>query len=124
MRLNQVTLPALDITLSAEFYQRLGLVLIVDTPHYVRLMCPDGQATLSLERVDVLPEHTAIVIYFELDDLDHKVSELQRAGFVFSQEPTDQPWLWREAHLRDPSGNRLCLFRAGENRLNPPWRVT
>ena len=48
MRLNQVTLPALDITLSAEFYQRLGLVLIVDTSHYVRLMCPDGQATLSL----------------------------------------------------------------------------
>ena len=38
--------------------------------------------------------------------------------------PTDQPWLWREAYLNDPDGNPLCLYHAGENRLNPPWRLT
>ena len=27
------------------------------------------------------------------------------------------------AYLRDPDGNRLCLYFAGENRVNPPWRV-
>jgi hydroxymethylpyrimidine/phosphomethylpyrimidine kinase len=27
------------------------------------------------------------------------------------------------AWLRDPAGNQLCLFRAGENRRNPPWRL-
>ena len=32
-------------------------------------------------------------------------------------------WLWREARLVDPSGNVICLYHAGENRLNPPWRV-
>jgi hypothetical protein len=35
----------------------------------------------------------------------------------------DRPYLWREAVLRDPSGNRIKLYHAGENRLNPPWRV-
>ena len=37
--------------------------------------------------------------------------------------PTDRPWLWREARLRDPAGNALCLFFAGPNRRDPPWRV-
>ena len=25
--------------------------------------------------------------------------------------------------LRDPAGNLIALYHAGENRLNPPWRV-
>lgn len=28
--------------------------------------------------------------------------------------------LWREARLRDPAGNALCLFFAGPNRRDPP----
>lgn len=39
------------------------------------------------------------------------------------QEPTNMDYLWREAVLHDPSGNRIKLYWAGENRLNPPWRV-
>ena len=38
-------------------------------------------------------------------------------------DAVDQPWLWREARLQDPSGNVICRYHAGENRLNPPWRV-
>jgi hypothetical protein len=41
----------------------------------------------------------------------------------FESGPTDECWLWREAHLRDPDGNVICLFNAGANRLDPPWRV-
>ena len=33
------------------------------------------------------------------------------------------PWLWREARVADPAGNVVCLYRAGENRLHPPWRL-
>jgi hydroxymethylpyrimidine/phosphomethylpyrimidine kinase len=33
------------------------------------------------------------------------------------------PWLWREARLRDPSGNEICLYHAGANRRFPPWRI-
>ena len=35
----------------------------------------------------------------------------------------NQPWLWREARLLDPSGNVVCLYRAGEARRYPPWRI-
>lgn len=29
-----------------------------------------------------------------------------------------------EAILKDPDGNQLILFHAGDNRKNPPWRIT
>jgi hypothetical protein len=52
------------------------------------------------------------------------VSRLAAAALRFEHDPVDQTWLWREARLRDPDGNQLCLFHAGENRLNPPWRLS
>ena len=64
------------------------------------------------------------VIYFECDDLDTKVEELAESGLVFRSGPTDQRWLWREARIEDPDGNEICLYHAGEHRLNPPWRIT
>jgi hypothetical protein len=42
---------------------------------------------------------------------------------VFEHGPIDQSWLWREARLRDPDGHVICLFSAGENRINPPWKL-
>jgi hypothetical protein len=62
-------------------------------------------------------------VYFECYDLDSRVQQLLAAGFKFTQLPVDERWLWREARLVDPSGNVICLFRAGDNRKNPPWRV-
>ena len=66
---------------------------------------------------------TATSVYFEDDDLDATVGRLKAAGLAFDSDPVDQRWLWREAWLRDPSGNRVCLYRAGEARRFPPWRV-
>ena len=37
--------------------------------------------------------------------------------------PRAQPWMWREARLRDPAGNTFFLYKAGENRRFPPWRI-
>ena len=42
---------------------------------------------------------------------------------AFEQAPTDMDYLWREARLRDPDGHQLRLYWAGDNRLNPPWRI-
>lgn len=123
MNLNQVTLPAVDLAASVAFYRTLGFRLIVDTPHYARFECPDGGATFSLHLVDAMPPDSGILVYFEHEALDELVADLEGKGVVFTQEPTDQRWLWREARLRDPAGNALCLYWAGENRRNPPWRV-
>jgi catechol 2,3-dioxygenase-like lactoylglutathione lyase family enzyme len=125
MNLNQVTVPALDVAASIAFYRRLGLQLIIHThAAYARFECPDGSSTFSIHQVDELPQGAGVAVYFECEDLDARVAALQAAGIQFENEPTDQTWLWREAWLRDPAGNRLCLYFAGENRLNPPWRLS
>lgn len=123
MELNQVTLPSADIARSVDFYRRLGFTLIVDTPHYARFACPVGGATFSLHRVESGVASHGVVVYFECDQLDQLVADLETAGIAFCQPPTDQRWLWREARLKDPDGNELCLYFAGINRLDPPWRV-
>ena len=124
MNLNQVTVPARDVAASVEFYRRLGLRLIVDAPpRYARLECPDGGSTLSVEQVAGRGAEPAPVVYFECDDLDGTVARLAALGIAFDSEPADQPWLWREARLRDPAGNALVLYHAGPNRRYPPWRL-
>jgi catechol 2,3-dioxygenase-like lactoylglutathione lyase family enzyme len=126
VRLNHVTLYVSDMERSVAFYERLGLTKIVaDGSHYTRFVCPDGDETLSLLAAGEGEASRApsASIHFECEDIDDRVAELEQAGLEFELEPTDQPYLWREAILRDPDGNAVFLFRAGENRLNPPWRV-
>lgn len=124
MNLNQVTIPSINVEAAVTFYQRLGLVQIVEgLPDYARFECPTGQATFSIHRVDRLPAQLGVVVYFECDDLDATVQKLKQAGIEFDSDPQDQPWLWREAYLHDPDSNVICLYYAGENRLNPPWRL-
>jgi catechol 2,3-dioxygenase-like lactoylglutathione lyase family enzyme len=121
--LNHVTLPALDVAQSVAFYRTMGFGLIVDEPHYARFSATIGTATFSLHAVDSLSEAPRTVVYFECAALDEQVAALQAKGLRFAQPPRDEHWLWREARLVDPSGNVVCLYRAGDNRLNPPWRV-
>jgi predicted enzyme related to lactoylglutathione lyase len=124
MNLNQVTLPSTDVRRSIDFYRRLGLIQIVEElPTYARFECPDGDATLSVELVGQRPATPGIIIYFECEDVDSFFRQLRKRGIQFDSEPRDQPWLWREAHLKDPDGNAICLFQAGEIRKNPPWRL-
>jgi uncharacterized glyoxalase superfamily protein PhnB len=124
MNLNQITIFSSKTNELVEFYQKLGFKLIVNSlPRYARMECPDGDATLSVHSTDVSWTESNIVLYFECKDLDARVAELKNAGLKFEEELKDQDWLWREAYLRDPSNNRICLYYAGENRKNPPWRV-
>ena len=124
MRLNQVTGPALDLERSSAFYQTLGLKLIVKSEHYARFEVGDGTDTFSLH---VANDANGIAngphVYFECDDLDVRVADLKAKGIAFDSDPVDQSWLWREAWLTDPAGVKLCLFRAGEMRRFPPWRL-
>jgi catechol 2,3-dioxygenase-like lactoylglutathione lyase family enzyme len=124
MNLNQVTIYSHKPVETVEFYRRLGLRLIVDSlPRYARLECPGGDATLSIHEAGQATTESNIVLYFECEDLDSRVEKLKAAGLEFEQDPIDRTWLWREAYLRDPANTRICLFRAGENRKNPPWRT-
>ncbi len=124
MDLNQITIASCDVARAASFYRRLGLRLIVDSaPRYVRFECPTGTSTFSVHHVDELPPPATTTIYFECKDLDRRYRELTDQGIEFDSKPEDQRWLWREARLRDPDGNPICLYHGGEYRRNPPWRI-
>lgn len=124
MNLNQITVPSLDVAKSTSFYEKLGLKLIVKAfPHYTRFECPNGTATFSIHLVEQLSLGEGVYVYFECEDLDEQVKQLQAQGIIFEHLPKDQTWLWREARLKDPDGNQLILYYAGENRKNPPWRI-
>jgi catechol 2,3-dioxygenase-like lactoylglutathione lyase family enzyme len=122
MQLNQVTVATHDVERAIAFYRALGLELIVRAPHYARFVCPEGRSTFSVHRSDA-PIAASTVVYFECDDLDATVTRLAGQGLVFDSPPADQEWLWREARLRDPDGNPLCLFFAGPHRIDPPWKI-
>ena len=118
MRLNRVTVTMPDLDAGWNFYCTLGLKPVVDArPHYARTAiarfhCIKARATVVGQRC-----------IFECDNLDETVSQLEKKDLHFTSPPEDKSWLWREAELFDPGGNRVLLYFAGQNRINPPWRV-
>lgn len=124
LRLNQVTVTGTNYGRSVDFYTRLGLRQIVDSPDtgYARFETGGG-VTFS---VQIDPEEKIIAttaVYLECDDLDERVEQLARSGIAFEHGPRNQPWMWREARLRDPDGNIIFFYKAGEARRFPPWRM-
>jgi hydroxymethylpyrimidine/phosphomethylpyrimidine kinase len=123
-RLNQVTVTGTNYERSVDFYRRLGLRQIVDSPDtgYARFETAGG-VTFS---VQIDPDEKIVAttaIYLECDDLDDRVEKLARSGIAFEHGPRNQPWMWREARLRDPDGNIIFFYHAGESRRFPPWRM-
>ena len=124
MRLNQITAGCKDLAQSIAFYQLLGLRLIVRSDAYARFELPAGEATFSLHVVDgEIPRENAPQLYFECDDVDFEVQRLKIAGVAIERAPVMQSWQWYEAWLRDPAGNQVCIFHAGNVRRYPPWRI-
>ncbi len=124
MNLNQITVCCDNMNDSIEFYKSLGLKLIVHSEDsYSRFLCPDGDSTFSIQQTDVKENIGKTKVYFEVKNLDNKVEELIAKGINFDKKPEDMPWLWREAYLKDPYGNQIILYFAGENRINPPWKI-
>jgi hydroxymethylpyrimidine/phosphomethylpyrimidine kinase len=122
-RLNQVTVTGTDYDRSVAFYKALGLKQMVDNPpDYARFETAGG-VTFS---VQIDPDEKILAttaVYFECEDLDERVEQLARKGIPFEHGPRNQPWMWREARLRDPDGNIIFFYKAGESRRFPPWRV-
>ena len=81
MNLNQITVYSNNPAASIEFYQKLGLRLIVDSaPRYVRFECPDGDSTFSIHESEDDSINLKVVLYFECADLDAEVERLKKHG--------------------------------------------
>ncbi len=123
MDLNQITVPCIDYDASVQFYKTLGLRQIVDSPPRNARFETESGTTFSLHQAADATADSGTVIYFEVPNVDARVDELKADGIRFDSDPTSERWLWREARLRDPAGNQVCLYTAGENRRFPPWRI-
>ena len=123
LRLNQVTVTGRDYAKMVAFYRALGLRQIVDSPDNLYARFEAGGATFSVQCDPAAEVGETVAVYFECDDLDRRVERLARSGVAFEHGPRDQPWMWREARLRDPAGNTIFLYKAGEARRFPPWRM-
>lgn len=123
MNLNQITIESTDVNRSVQFYLQLGLQLIVDSrPRYVRFVCPDGDSTFSVSHSEQAIS-SSTTLYFEVDDVDQTIAQLNQKGLKQIAAPQDQRWLWRESTVIDPDGHHLKIYAAGENRKNPSWRI-
>lgn len=120
--LNQITVASRNLESSISFYEKLDFKVIVRTEHYSRLENLNG-FTLSIEILDENGQAGPTALYFEHSNLDLYISTLKDKGLVFENELEDKQWLWKEAWLRDPFGNRVCVYYAGSNRRWPPWRL-
>lgn len=57
----------------------------------MRFECPDDDAKFSTHKVDEIQISQSITLYFEDDNLDEWVTQLQEKGIVFNQLPEDNP---------------------------------
>lgn len=123
MNLNQITIPSQNVPRTIAFYEKLGAKCIVHSQdQYARFEAPEGDTTFSIHYSERLSGE-GIWLYFEVPDVAQKVSELKTKGIIFETEATPQSWLWIEARLKDPDGNVIIIYHAGENRKNPPWSI-
>ena len=82
-----------------------------------------GESTFSIHQSEKPVQDSGVWIYFEVDNVDEKISELIRKGVVIEELPDDKTWLWREARIRDLDNHLLIIYHAGVNRKSPPWRI-
>jgi hydroxymethylpyrimidine/phosphomethylpyrimidine kinase len=124
-RLNQVTVTGTDYRKSVEFYRSLGpppdrrqpgerLCAVRDRRAERRCRSRSIPKRRSRQRPRSISNATT---------LTSGSRSWPEAGSRSSTVPRNQPWMWREARLRDPSGNIIFLYRAGEARRFPPWRI-
>jgi len=55
--------------------------------------------------------------------VDDVAAFLKDADIEPLSPPEIKTYLWEEADILDPSGNRIRIFKAGTKRRFPPWRV-
>lgn len=96
--------------------------MIVKADHYARFTAPGDEATFSIHKAKHFQPNDTIV-YFETVDVDKIIADLKLKGIEIMQEPVLQTWLWYESYLDDPDGNKICIYYAGENRINPVWKI-
>jgi predicted enzyme related to lactoylglutathione lyase len=118
MKLASTRLVTNDVRALARFYAAITGLNPVGIEDYVELETPAGTLAISSKRaVDIFNAGAAIaaanrsvIVEFEVENVDHERSRLDRLVGEFVMEPTDQPWGSRSMLFRDPDGNLINFF--------------
>ena len=119
MRLVQARLVTDDVEALAAFYARLVAAHVTLNDYYVEV--PAGPATIGFSkrrfteyRADDAPRpgspHDALVLDFEVSDVDAEYERVASLGVEWVMPPTTQPWGNRSMIFRDPDGNLVNVF--------------
>jgi uncharacterized glyoxalase superfamily protein PhnB len=119
MRLVQARLVTDDVEALAAFYARLVAAHVTLNDYYVEV--PAGPATIGFSkrrfteyRADDAPPpgspHDALVLDFEVSDVDAEYERVASLGVEWVMPPTTQPWGNRSMIFRDPDGNLVNVF--------------
>jgi lactoylglutathione lyase len=78
-------------------------------PGYVGLAM--GSTHLGIVRVPEFEpmSQRAIALWVYVDDCDAAIERMRGAGVMITEEPVDQPWGERVAHVLDPDGNEVIV---------------
>lgn len=111
-----------DFERTLRFYREvIGLSPVVGNgePPYVEL---GGDRLIALFERELMSQavplregppdaRDAVLLGFEVENVDLVYERLRSRGVIFVAPPTDRPeWRLRTAHLRDPEGNLVELF--------------
>ena len=78
---------------------------------FVSMQFPDGtKLGLGVDASMSQGANAALELCIYASDCDAAVERLRAAGVPIVDEPADQPWGERMAHVLDPDGNRISLL--------------
>ena len=109
-----------DISLTSEFYKKLGFRVTQDDPDHLSVSAGDFLMDFHPQDKEDKPEFqkeanlankgAGLFLYFKVDDTDVYYEELLAKGLEPSSEPKDWEWGNREFIIRDPDGYKLVFF--------------
>lgn len=128
LRINQYRLLVRDLAACFHFYRDvIGLPVSFGAPDEVYASFSLGSdQTLALFQRGLMAEavftqtkpaqadaQDAVVLVFEVSNLDEAVKALEAKGVQFVAPATNRPdWGMRTAHFRDPDGNLIEIFHS------------
>jgi catechol 2,3-dioxygenase-like lactoylglutathione lyase family enzyme len=112
VRFSLVTLFVSDPGAVRDWYtSHLGLTVADETARFVRLADHTGKPCVAFHIGEPIEHPEQAQLHFEVDDVDTEYERLRAAGLKFDEPPTDKPWGWRVAAVRDPAGHTVELVK-------------
>src|SRR5687768_4352036 len=110
VRLGHVTLRVRDLATARDWYaHNLGLRDVARRPDFVLLGAEDGPR-LGLRAGEPVGDPDRVHLHFEVADVDALYEAIRLRGVAFESPPTNMPWGFRIATLRDPDGHTVALY--------------